>query len=294
MLFKKKFTSSLLFWTLLMPFVFSCVKPKLYKTEKTARILAEEREKVLQKELADRKTEAAALIKSAGDMNKVIGSQEVRIGDLTRELSNITRQQGESSAKLSAEKNTLERDLAEKTAVLTRKEAALQRIKTAAQQRTDSLQRMAISLNKAYETYQSNGISVTMEGETVLVSFPDKALFTTDGLSVSDEGRSALGPLAAFLSARPELDVDVQAHTDNVLPSKNKTLKDTWDWSLQRAVGVTRLLIREHNVNANQLNPVGKGEFYPITSNETAEGREKNRRTVLVIRAVLPVVPTEE
>jgi chemotaxis protein MotB len=55
-----------------------------------------------------------------------------------------------------------------------------------------------------------------------------------------------------------------------------------------------RLLVRDFNVNANQLTPVGKGEFYPLTSNATAEGRQKNRRTVLVLRPVLPAVPEAE
>ena len=52
--------------------------------------------------------------------------------------------------------------------------------------------------------------------------------------------------------------------------------------------------IRDFNVNANQLTPIGKGEFYPITSNETPDGRQKNRRTVVVLRPVLPAVPVTE
>ena len=54
------------------------------------------------------------------------------------------------------------------------------------------------------------------------------------------------------------------------------------------------MLIRDFNVNANQLTPIGKGEFYPITSNETPDGRQKNRRTVVVLRPVLPAVPVTE
>ncbi|MCK6694482.1 MAG: hypothetical protein L6Q97_20590 [Thermoanaerobaculia bacterium] len=55
-----------------------------------------------------------------------------------------------------------------------------------------------------------------------------------------------------------------------------------------------RLLIRDFNINANQLTPVAKGEFYPLTSNETAEGRQRNRRTVFVIYPSLPKVPVVE
>ncbi len=79
-------------------------------------------------------------------------------------------------------------------------------------------------------------------------------------------------------------------HTDNSLP-KDKTLQDTWDWSLRRAANVARMLVSDYNVNANQLTPVAKGEFYPITSNESAEGRQKNRRTEIVLHPVAPAVP---
>jgi chemotaxis protein MotB len=57
---------------------------------------------------------------------------------------------------------------------------------------------------------------------------------------------------------------------------------------------VTRLLIRDFNINANQLTPVGKGEYYPVASNETSEGRQRNRRTVLVIYPSLPKIPGAE
>ncbi|MEZ4892310.1 MAG: hypothetical protein R2778_04760 [Saprospiraceae bacterium] len=63
--------------------------------------------------------------------------------------------------------------------------------------------------------------------------------------------------------------------------------------SFQRATNVVRALIGEFNVNANQLTPVGR-EFYPLTSNETAEGRMKNRRTVVAFRPRLPYLPQQD
>ncbi|MEZ4919872.1 MAG: OmpA family protein [Saprospiraceae bacterium] len=89
---------------------------------------------------------------------------------------------------------------------------------------------------------------------------------------------------------RPEINVLIEAHTDNKLP-KSKTIEDSWDWSQQRATNILRILVTEYNVNANQLTPVGKGEFYPITSNETAEGRQANRRTTFVLKTKLAAIP---
>jgi|GEM_PF-393302 len=272
----------------------ACVKPKLFRAEKMTRSLAEEREKVLAKELGDRKAENALLIRQVSDLNRTVGNQETKISDLTRDFGNLAKQQGESASKLSTEKNALERDLATKVDALNRREAMLQRIRDAGRLRADSIARMQASLSALYETSTAKGISVLSEGETMALLLPDKELFENDGLTVGENGKKILAPLAAFLAARPELDVELIAYTDNALPAKNKTLKDTWEWSLQRAVNVVRLLIREYNVNANQLTPVGRGEFYPLISNETTEGREKNRRTMVVFRPVLPPVPKEE
>ena len=271
-----------------------CIKPKIYRFEKTARILAEEREKVLMKELADRKSETAALIQQSGQLNRVVGAQELKITEMTSEISGLTKVQTESSAQLRAEKTALEKELANKNEVLARRESALQNIRQELQQRTDSLNRMHATLTRLYEMRADTHISVVIERDLLLVTYADKSLFANDGVALSETGRHTLVPLAAFLSQCPTLDAEVLAYTDNVLPAKNKTLKDTWEWSLARATQLVRTLVRDYNVNANQLTPVGKGEFYPLASNETNEGREKNRRTVVVIHAFTPFFPNKE
>lgn len=128
----------------------------------------------------------------------------------------------------------------------------------------------------------------------MLLSLPDKTLFDAkNGQEISNSGKALLSPLAQILTERPEVSVEVVSHTDNALP-KDKTLLDTWDWSLRRATNLVRLLVRDFNVNANQLTPVGKGEYYPLTSNATAEGRQKNRRTVVMLKPAVPAVPMVE
>lgn len=269
----------------------ACVKPKIYRAEVATRQATENREKVLVQELLDRKRETADLIKQVGELNRLIGNQEAEIQDLNTELSTRTQKLGESSSKLASEKAALEKDLAANKAELTKRNALLQRIQKAQQDRAKILGDLKSSLEKGYADQPD--VTASLEGETVHLTLPDKRLFDTKGLEISASGKNLLSPLAQVVTSRPELDIDVVCHTDNVLP-KDKTLQDTWDWSLRRATNLTRLLIREFNVNANQLTPIGKGEFYPLTSNETADGRQKNRRTVLVIWPVLPPVPLAE
>jgi chemotaxis protein MotB len=275
-------------------FSFGCIRPKLYRTEKNARLLAEEREKVLLKELADRKIESAFLVQQVGLLNKIIGSQELKITDMSREISGLTKSQTESSAQLRAEKTALERELSNKNEILMRRESLLQTIRHEMARRADSLNRMHAALTRLYEGQPMDTVTVVIERDELHILYSDKTLFKGESASIPASARQILGPLASFLSLRPELDVDVLSYTDNVLPAKNKAFKDTWEWSLARAIQVVRTLIRDYNVNANQLTPVGKGEFYPLTSNDTPEGRETNRRTVVVIRSFPPLLPPVE
>ena len=269
----------------------ACVKPKVYRAELAARSAAEAREKVLVKELYDRKTETATLTRQVAELNRTVGNQEHQIKDLQTELSNRTQMLGASSSKLANEKADLERELALKKEQLGKYEALLQSIRNVLSHRKMVLHEIDSTLAYAYVSYAEAGASVSQSQESVVLTLPDKILFENNGLLVSVSGTKMLKPLADLLAARPDLDVEVIAYTDNILPPREKNLKDTWEWSLQRATNVTRLLIREFNTNANQLTPVGRGEFYPVTSNETPEGRQKNRRTVIVVHPPVQQLP---
>lgn len=269
----------------------ACVKPKTYRAEMLAHQKSEARETVLVKEVLERRAEATRLTEAVGNLNRTIGKQEAEISDLKKELTSRTMQMGESSSKLVTEKMALEKELTSANILLEARNAALKRVRDVQAKRRKTLDDLQSALTKAFE--KTEGGNMIVENETVWLTLNDKSLFDGTGLAVSAAGKALLTPLASFLAERPELDIDVVAYTDNVLPKDNKTLKDTWEWSLQRATNIVRLLIREYNVNANQMTPVGRGEFYPVTSNETAEGRQQNRRTVVVFRPVLPTVPTE-
>jgi chemotaxis protein MotB len=190
---------------------------------------------------------------------------------------------------LLSEKTNLEQDLAGKTALLKQREATLESISASQKSRQKILDDMKSTLLISYPANSGNTLEV--RNDAVLLTLADEQLFDKNGLTVRADGQNLLQPLAAFLTTRPEVDVQILAYTDNQIPKGAKGLGDTWEWSLARAVTIVRLLVREFNVNANQLSPVAKGEFYPLTSNESAEGRQKNRRTVVAIYPSLPAVP---
>jgi len=268
----------------------SCVSSKKYRDEVAQRNACEGREKVLVQEVLGRRKETADLVKQVGDLNRNLGNQDAEIRSLKQELTTRTQSMGESSSKLISDKTALEKELAGKNAQLEQRENTLRLIAMAQKKRQADLNEIRNALAKAYPS----GAVLDLSEQAVLLTLPDQSLFDKNGVAVSTGGRNLLQPLAGVLANRPELSVEVRAYTDNTLPKGAKNLDDTWDWSLARATNITRLLIREFNINANQLTPVGKGEYFPVASNETAEGRLRNRRTVLAIFPPLVQVPAAE
>jgi chemotaxis protein MotB len=273
-------------------FLTSCVSPKVHRAEVSMREQCEARERVLVQEQLERRKESANLTKQIGDLNRLIGNQEAELKDLQTELSSRTQQLGESSSKLLTEKLDLQKELTSKNALIGKQEATLQAVSSAQKSRQKILEELKNALLKGFPG--STGAKVEVSDPAVLLTLPDNGLFETNGISISPAGKTLLTPLASLLANRPELRTEILAYTDNTLPKGTKNLNDTWDWSLTRTTNVVRLLIRDFNINANQLTPVAKGEFYPVTSNETAEGRQRNRRTVVVIYPNLPKVPPAE
>jgi chemotaxis protein MotB len=274
---------SRLYFILLFVFLGACVKPKVYKTELATRQQCQAREQVYQQELSDRKKETATLTQLVADLNRKAGNQEAELRILSEELVRRTQQMGESTVQIIKQKEDLERDLAQTRATLLECQTRLATFREIAAMREGQVNALEKACNETIAGFKTIGVNTTKTDNSVTILIPDKALFDNTGSVVSANGKKLLTSIAAIMAVRPSLDIEIQAHTDNALPTKEKSLKDTWEWSLLRAVNVTRILVLENGVNANQLTPVGKGEFYPLTSNETEEGRRQNRRTLIVL-----------
>jgi chemotaxis protein MotB len=271
-----------------------CVKPKLYRSEVAARLSSEAREGVLKQEINTRREEQAAMVNKLGELNRLLGEQDLKIRTLQEELASRTQQNNLSLGKVLSEKATLEKEMAAQKKLLEERTSLLQGMDSVRQHRLRLIAELHDGLREAYGDRTEAGIVLAVTAESVELTLPDQGLFQRNGVGISAAGKTLLAPLARVLSANPAIDVDVIANTDNALPKDLKQLDDTWEWSLLRATNLVRLLVREFNVNPNQLSPVGRGEFYPLQSNETSEGRQKNRRTLLVLRPRLPLWPETE
>ena len=130
--------------------------------------------------------------------------------------------------------------------------------------------------------FNTDELSVETKNNKIYISLSDKLLFKTGSAKVEAKGKEAIKKVSEVLLKNPDIDILIEGHTDNV-PIKNKNYSDNWDLSVARATTIVRILCEEYKVPPHQLTAAGRGEFFPKASNETSEGKAKNRRTEIIL-----------
>jgi chemotaxis protein MotB len=127
---------------------------------------------------------------------------------------------------------------------------------------------------------KKNQIQVTQMADRLKLSIVDKILFPSGEADVSPNGRKVLDRVGAILKKSQDKRVRVEGHTDNIpIGGQLKTLYQTnWELSAARAVYVIRFLQDKVGMDPKRLEASGMGEFHPMASNTTQEGRAQNRR----------------
>lgn len=139
------------------------------------------------------------------------------------------------------------------------------------------------NLSKALTNFEGQGLSVEMRDGKVYVSMENKLLFDSGSWNVGREGQKAVKELGKVLAQNPDIAVLIEGHTDNVTYGGNGPLKDNWDLSTKRATEVLKLLLKNGNIDPENLTAAGKGQYAPVAPNTTKQGRAKNRRIEVVL-----------
>lgn len=125
-------------------------------------------------------------------------------------------------------------------------------------------------------------VSIQMGRDGLVISLREAGFFGSGSAVPKPAALPTLRQIAASLG-RTAYDVRVEGHTDNV-PIHTGNFESNWELSTARAVSITRLMLATGAVPPERISAAGYGEFHPIASNETAEGRALNRRVDLVVR----------
>jgi chemotaxis protein MotB len=124
------------------------------------------------------------------------------------------------------------------------------------------------------------GAEVAMGDGVVNVSMPDKFLFKTGSSTVGAKGKEGLAVIAEILQEYPNTEAIIVGNTDT---AHVKGKADNWSLSTERANAVVRILKDTYKIDPARLTAAGRGKFKPVASNDTAEGREMNRRIEIIL-----------
>jgi chemotaxis protein MotB len=190
----------------------------------------------------------------------------------------------ELEAKLSANERELgeareeSRTLKAKVDELSASTARLASDKEELQKKSVEYERMAAALRGQID---SGRIELTELRGKMTVKMKDKILFSSGSATLGKDGREALSAVAEVLRGVQGRVVRVEGHTDNVRLTRSK-FASNWQLSVARALAVVSFL-QGAGVDPTRLAAAGYGEFQPIASNDTPEGRSQNRRIEIVL-----------
>ena len=181
-----------------------------------------------------------------------------------------------------SERDQLSNQLNSKLKELSEREETIRQLRGVIDEQNARVKSLLDNVKSALTGFSSDELTVREEGGKVYVAMSDKLLFESGSATVNEMGKSALGKLAGVLNRQTDIDVSIEGHTDSV-PIRTAVCKDNWDLSVIRATSVVRILTETYAVNPLQIQPCGRGEFKPVDTNKSTEGRARNRRTEIII-----------
>ncbi|MBI5143738.1 MAG: OmpA family protein [Candidatus Omnitrophica bacterium] len=126
-------------------------------------------------------------------------------------------------------------------------------------------------------------ILLELAGRGLVITMANDILYDSGKAKLKSRSHSVLKRIASVIQEKvPDKNIGVEGHTDNV-PIKYSGWKSNWELSTARATSVLHYLIDECGIEPKRLSAIGYGEYKPIDTNETKEGRAKNRRVEIII-----------
>lgn len=176
-----------------------------------------------------------------------------------------------------------ERELEQKLAELNDKNAKIDELNKTLQEQENKMREIKDKIKNALASYGDNGIEVTTKGGRIYVSLDEQLLFQSGRWDVNAHGRKALENLSDILAQHTDLNVLVEGHTDNLAYKGSGNVLDNWDLSVKRATAVVRILLSNSNVDPANITAAGRSQYCPIDNTNSAEARQKNRRTEIIL-----------
>jgi chemotaxis protein MotB len=146
-----------------------------------------------------------------------------------------------------------------------------------------AMTRLKDAISKALTNFEGKGLTVEQRNGKVYVSMENKLLFQSGSWAVGSQGKQAVKQLGEVLADNPEIAILIEGHTDDVPYKGNDQLSGNWDLSTKRATAIVNILRENVAIQPENLTAAGRGQYAPITGNDSAEGKAKNRRIEVIL-----------
>ena len=153
----------------------------------------------------------------------------------------------------------------------------------ASKSKSDSLNMVLTNnLTRSLSKEEMQDVDVKVLKGVVYISLSDNMLYKSGSYEISDKAGSTLAKIAKIITDYKDYDVLIEGNTDNV-PISKPNIRNNWDLSALRASSVVQALQNNFGVDPKRLTAGGRGEYNPVASNDTPDGKTKNRRTEIII-----------
>lgn len=152
-----------------------------------------------------------------------------------------------------------------------------------AKHKSDSLNILMINnLTRSLTREEMKDMDIQVLKGVVYISLSDNMLYRSGSFEITDKAGETLSKIAKIILDYKDYDVLVEGNTDTD-PISRPNIRNNWDLSALRGSSVVQALQNNYGVDPKRLTAAGRGEHNPIASNDTSEGKARNRRTQIII-----------
>ncbi len=211
-----------------------------------------------------------------GQCNATLTGLQNDKGNLLNEKSELEKQNEDAINELNRVSSTSKMTIAQQA-------KRLQDFQNMIQSQRDTMNKLKESIAKALVDFAPDELTVYVKDGKIYVLLEEKLLFKSGSAVVDPKGKLAIGKLANVLNTNAKnINVEIEGYTDNV-PIKTAKFEDNWALSVARSTAIARVLIDGYNMDPNRVTASGQGQYHPVQTNDTPEGRQANRRTEIVL-----------
>ena len=244
------------------------------------------------KDLVNCQTENKSLTESLQSAKEDLAAKNARLTSLEEQLKSQQRALAESKKAYEALQNSLDKSLTNASQNNISIEKLVDQINESNQyirhlvevkSKSDSLNMVLTNnLTRSLSKEELKEVDVQVLKGVVYISLADNMLYKSGSYEINSRAAETLSKIAKIIKDYKDYDVLIEGNTDNV-PIKRENIRNNWDLSALRASSVVQALQNDYGVDPKRLTAGGRGEYNPIADNDTEVGKQRNRRTQIII-----------